>query len=312
MNNFKKIDQTKLLQSLEPPKGRISMVLDTDAYNEIDDQFAIVYSLLSREKLNVEAIYAAPFLNNRSESPGDGMEKSYDEILRLLERLGVDHENLVYKGSDSYLPAPDRPVNSQAVDDLIERAMSDRNDILYVVAIGAITNIASAIIKKPEIIEKIVVLWLGGHPLEWRTAKEFNLQQDIHASQLMFNCGVPLVLVPCKNVAEHLIVSPAELHKHIYGHSKIGDYLYDSFASYNEDHYAWTKEIWDIAPIAWLLHPEWAPSSIVHSPILTDQLTWSSDSSRHFIRVVNDIKRDRVFRDLFTKLEEFAAGKIKL
>ncbi|MFC1725309.1 hypothetical protein ACFL4T_06755 [candidate division KSB1 bacterium] len=45
----------------EPPAGRVRMVLDTDTYNEIDDQFAVVYSLISPERLNVEAIYAAPF-----------------------------------------------------------------------------------------------------------------------------------------------------------------------------------------------------------------------------------------------------------
>ena len=34
--------------------------------------------------MEIEAVYAAPFLNNRSKSAGDGMEKSYQEILRLL------------------------------------------------------------------------------------------------------------------------------------------------------------------------------------------------------------------------------------
>ena len=44
------------------------------------------------EKLNVEAVYAAPFTNDRSTGPGDRMEKSYEEILRLLERLHMDAE----------------------------------------------------------------------------------------------------------------------------------------------------------------------------------------------------------------------------
>src|SRR5512144_1313953 len=84
------------------PQGRLRMVLDTDTYNEIDDQFALVYSLLSPERLKVEAIYAAPFTNDRSSGPGDGMEKSYEEILRLLERLNINSAGLVYRGSSSY------------------------------------------------------------------------------------------------------------------------------------------------------------------------------------------------------------------
>ena len=58
------------------------MVLDLDTYNEIDDQFALVTRCSAQ--LNVEAVYAAPFTNDRSTGPGDGMEKSYEEILRLL------------------------------------------------------------------------------------------------------------------------------------------------------------------------------------------------------------------------------------
>ena len=50
------------------------MVLDTDTYNEIDDQYALAQVLLSPEDVTVEAVYAAPFHNARSTGPGDGME----------------------------------------------------------------------------------------------------------------------------------------------------------------------------------------------------------------------------------------------
>ena len=121
------------------------MVLDTDTYNEIDDQFALVYALLYPEKLNVEAVYAAPFTNDRSTGPGDRMEKSYEEILRLLERLHMDAEGFVYRGSTDYLSRGKPPQRSAAVDDLIRRAVAaPDDDPLYVVAIGAITNVAAA------------------------------------------------------------------------------------------------------------------------------------------------------------------------
>ena len=100
---FPKITDPVRLQKLRPPAGKVRMVLDTDTYNEIDDQFAVVYSLISPEKLDVEAIYAAPFFNKRSSGPGDGMEKSYQEILQLLERLKVSPVNFVFKGSTEYL-----------------------------------------------------------------------------------------------------------------------------------------------------------------------------------------------------------------
>jgi purine nucleosidase len=63
--------------------------------------------------------------------------------------------------------------------------------------------------------------------------------------------------------------------------------------------------IWDIATIAYLINQTWVPTALVHSPILTDQMTWSVDHARHLIRYANFVHRDPIFRDLFTKLESF-------
>ena len=80
--------QEQLIKMLTPPKGVVDMVLDTDAYNEIDDQFATAYAIKSPDKVNLKALYAAPFFNAHSSSPADGMEKSYQEILHLLRLAG--------------------------------------------------------------------------------------------------------------------------------------------------------------------------------------------------------------------------------
>ncbi len=102
-----------------PEDGKLSMVLDTDTYNEVDDQFALAYSLLSPERLQVQAVYAAPFHNDRSIGPKDGMEKSFDEIVRLLGKMGRSPEGFVFKGSESYLPDGRTPVESPAARDLV-------------------------------------------------------------------------------------------------------------------------------------------------------------------------------------------------
>ena len=74
------------LRNLEVPTGNIDCVLDTDTYNEIDDQYALSLMIKS-PKLNLRAIYAAPFFNTHSTSPEDGMERSYDEKSRRVQRL---------------------------------------------------------------------------------------------------------------------------------------------------------------------------------------------------------------------------------
>jgi inosine-uridine nucleoside N-ribohydrolase len=304
--NFPKIAESARIARLEPRPGRLRMVLDTDTYNEVDDQFALVYALLAPERLSVEAVYAAPFHNDRSTGPADGMAKSYDEIVRILGKMNRSPDDFVFKGSTGYLPASLEPQRSSAALDLIERAMaSPDNDPLYVLAIAAITNVASAILIEPHIIEKIVVVWLGGHALHWRNTREFNLMQDVQAARIIFDSGVPLVHIPCMGVTTHLLTTMSELNEYVRGRSDIGDYLVDIVGAYEKDHAGWSKVIWDISTVAYLNNEQWMESELVHSPIVTDQLTWSIDHARHLIRYVRYIHRDPIFKDLFRRLALF-------
>ena len=110
------------LAMLETPSWPIDIIIDSDTFNEIDDQFAISYALRSQDRLNVKAIYAAPFLNQHSVSPEDGMEKSAAEICKLLDFLGETRE--VYAGSRQFLQDEQTPFVSPAAEDLCRRAMA--------------------------------------------------------------------------------------------------------------------------------------------------------------------------------------------
>ena len=68
------------------------------------------------------------------------------------------------------------------------------------------------------------------------------------------------------------------------------------------DRYPWSNVIWDISVVAWLNNPEWVPSEIVPSPVLTADMHWKSAPGRHNIRVANNVNRDAIFNDLFTRL----------
>ncbi|MEZ4867796.1 MAG: nucleoside hydrolase [Caldilineaceae bacterium] len=307
--NFPTLPDTLRLARLQPPIGKVRMVLDTDTYNEVDDQFALVHALLSPDRLRVEAIYAAPYFNSRSTGPADGMERSYEEIHRLLDKLNWPQRDFVYRGATAYLDRNLQPQATAAARDLVQRALaSPDDDPLYVVAIGAITNVATAVLLEPKIIEKIVIVWLGGHALHWPHTREFNLNQDVPAARLLFDCGVPFVLIPCMGVTSHLHTTIPELDAYVAGRGAIGDYLVEIVKGYHDDHRGWSKVIWDISTIAYLLDHTWTPSDLVHSPILTDQVTWSVDHSRHLIRYVNYIHRDPIFRDIFEKLAGFAGA----
>ena len=301
--NFQPMSDIQRLKMLELPRtGKLSMVLDTDTFNEVDDQFALAYALLSGDRLNVEAVYAAPFQNDRAATAGDGMEQSYREILRLLGKMHRS-DVTVLKGSRHFLTAADVPEESPAASDLIQRAHAHSpENPLYVVCISAITNVASALLKDPSILPNIVVVWLGGNSTDWPSAREFNLSEDLHASRLIFNCGVALVQIPAMCVSSHLLTTLAELKENLSGKNELCDALIELFAAYSPDHFGWSKEIWDISAVAYLINPDWVPTRVIHSPILTDCHTYSPDRCRHLIRCAFFVSRNPVFRDLFTKL----------
>ena len=299
---FPVLSTEKLIQRLKPPRRKIRVIMDTDTFNEIDDQFAVAYALKSSERIDMQAFFAAPFFNERSIGPKDGMEKSYNELNKILSLMG--NKIPVFKGSDMFMPDSETPVGSDASSYLAKLAMeSSEEDPLYVVSIGAITNVASAILTNPDIIQKIVVVWLGGHALHWKDTREFNLYQDVHAARIILDSGVPLVLIPCMGVASHLVTTLSEVRDYIKDQGEIGKYLYEIFFNVTNGEFARSRVIWDISTIAFLNNDTWTPSVLVHSPIISNEGFWSVDMTRHFIRYVQYIKRDEVFCDFFMKLK---------
>ena len=302
------VDLARLVKRLEKPTGKIDVVLDTDTFNEIDDQFALAYMVKSPEKLNVKAIYAAPFFNSHSESPADGMEKSYQEIMNILSLLDRDDlKKCVYRGSTEYLPSEREPIVSDAAKHLAELAMNYTEEKpLYVIAIAAITNVASAILLNPDIINRIVIVWLGGNAQHWPHNREFNLSQDIAGARIVFGCGVPLVQLPCMGVVSAFTTSGPELEYHLRGANKLCDYLVDVTTREANACYGgktWTRRIWDVTAVAWLLDGNFEDDCLIHSPIPEYDNHYANDNSRHFIKYVYNIRRDDLFDDLFTKLK---------
>ena len=295
------------------PAGKLPVVLDTDAYNEVDDQFAIGYLLHSPEKIDLQAIYAAPFYdkercfyNYKSQSAAEGMQNSYKEIQTLLRLAGREDmlEN-VYSGADRFLQDRGEPVDSPAVQDLIRRAMRhSAEDPLYVVAIGAPTNIASAILLAPEIARRIVVVWLGGNVLDWPSCREFNLSQDLAASKVLFSDKVSLVQVPCMGMASAFAVTAGELKQYFLGKNPLCDYLARTVLEDMHDpngERLWSRILWDVTACAWLMGEHLMLDRLEEKPEPTDTV-YLRKSGAAKMRYVYHIHRDALLSDMVNKL----------
>ncbi len=297
--------ESQRVAMLEPPQGKVSIVIDTDAAGEIDDQFAIAYAVRAAEagELVLEGIHASLSGKNTAE----GMERNYQEILTVLDHLhSPEYRAKSFRGCPVKLK-DQCPGESEAVDHLIKTANNpEREGPLYVVAIGGATNIASALMRAPEIAEKIVIIWLAGNSLFWNSTMEANLHRDTIASEHIFNCGVPLVLLPAWNVVVQLRTTIFELEHYLKDKNDICDYLLHIVRDFHDkrcpEGLAWSKTIWDIAGIAYVLHPEWFGTRLITAPMF--QYYWGTNPQRHMIRIADNLNRDRIFKDAFNKLSK--------
>jgi len=308
-NPYSDVDQAHQIRRLQKPAGMADVVIDTDPYNEIDDQFALAYLIQSRDKLRLKAVYAAPFFNHHSKNPADGMERSYQEIFRVYDFLGESQfHDVTFRGADQFLDSETEPVISAAAEDLAQRAMGyTEENPLYVIGIAACTNIASAILMNPQIVDHIVVLWLGGLSYDWHDNRSFNSGQDVAAARVLLGSGVPVVQFPGRGVVDHFHTSGPELEYWLRGKNKFCDYLIDitekeaKLWNGGEDK-VWSRAIWDVTPVAWLLGGEFMMDRLIPSPIMQYDNYYSFDPRRPFIKYVYNIQRDNLMNDLFIKL----------
>ena len=186
------------------------------------------------------------------------------------------------------------------------------NEKIYICAIGCLTNIASAILINPNIINNLVVVWTSGYPTNSlnNNKNSLNLVQDVLSSQLIFECGVANVYLPGFNVGAQLTLSLPDVKEFIKGRGEIGNYLYHLYTN-NPLHkqrgildQSWrTWVIWDVINIAWMIDSSWVPTHIVNTPYLTDDLYWEQRDDSQIMREAFGVNRDEIFYDFYKKIE---------
>lgn len=256
---FHEYNMEKILCDLKSPTKK-NFILDTDTYNEIDDQFAIAYAMLA-DDVNLLALTAAPFLNSRAQTVAEGMEKSYNEMVLTRDLVDPDGSMNIpcYRGSDRYMTNTITPVHSEAAENIV-RLVKEADGIVYVAMIGCYTNVASALLLDPSIADKMVVLMVGSNCFGFYTCNDFNLMQDRAAARVIFECGVPVIVLPAQGGAGtgRLLTTTAEVCYYLKGKSgKIGDYLCslmerEEGCPEDADGTCHSRDriIWDIAAIA--------------------------------------------------------------
>lgn len=278
---------------------KIHVILDTDTNNEADDQFALAYLINSKDRLILDAVTIAPYSPKDGSSVSDGINESYNIAKKVFEFCNEPYFNNIHKGSTSYITKGYNEDND-AVNKILE--VVKKNPLTYIIAIGAITNIALAIKKQPNIINKIKIIWLGGNSLLSSDNREFNFRQDNEANKIVFYSGVDLTVIPCKNVASNLVTSIYELEHYFDITSGLGKLLYDRF--YNDGIHGITdrRTIWDISAVAYAVNPYWFEQEKIKCPKITDDFKYVDSKFDHKISFVNNMNVNDIYKDMFKKI----------
>lgn len=283
-----------------PEYKRIRVIIDTDAACEADDPYAIAQALMSK-KLEVKAIFAEHF------GYPESTKESYDEILTILEAMELTVP--VYMGEVHTIKDNKDGTISPAAKFLIEEASKDEEKPLYVLCLGAITNIASAMRACPEIINKIRVIWIGGQDFDHNNPKfrEFNSGNDIDAANYVVASGVDLWMIPA-NVYGSMNIGLAELQKKVFPCGKIGKHLYENMVQYNLSEGAgWTQgESWslgDSPAVGVALNENCGTFVYREAPIFNEDTTLRFEEGRNKIRVYTSIDSRFILEDFIAKLQ---------
>ncbi len=279
-----------------------AVIIDSDTYNEEDDQFAVAYAMFSTRKVNLLALNAAPFHNWHSESFEDGMLKSYDELQHITKLVDPNHNIPIFKGSRERMKDINTPVPSEAADNIIKIARSI-DEPLYIIGIGAITNVASAIVKAPDIKDKICVIWLGLNAPDYPGDQgEFNYCQDPIAGQALFASGANILLMPAFGGSSALRVSPYELEHVLGGKSELADYLINLVKERALPNISYTKVIWDLAGIAVITMNDAMHFYFMNVPEFQNNTPiFTSSNTRPVMLVAKYLDRDYIYLDVYEK-----------
>jgi hypothetical protein len=135
-----------------PQNKKVRIIIDTDAYAEADDHFAIVHLM-------------------------------------------------VFRGEERALPDEKTAGNSEGAKFIVEEALKQDDRPLFILNMGAITNLASAYLMNNQIADKLLAVWVGGGPYP-TGHMDFNSGNDLNAVNEL-ECGLDLDFLPfAKNLSK--------------------------------------------------------------------------------------------------------------
>jgi inosine-uridine nucleoside N-ribohydrolase len=295
------------MKNIVPEEKKVRVIINTDAKNEADDQFAIVQAALS-PSFELHGFIAAHFGSNKSKT---SMQDSYDEIMLLFKLMHMEQKFRVEPGAPHPIPDEKTPVESAGAKLIIEEALKDDERPLHIAFLGPMTDMASALLMEPKIAEKeIRVIWIGGG--DWPDGcREYNLGNDIHAANVVFKSKVDVWQIPRK-VYRMMPVSHTELMDRVYPKGALGRYLTEQLIEFNNSNPSRPAEyrvLGDSPAIGVIMYGDCGAWSLRPAPEFDEKMNYIHTNKNRPIRVYENIDARFIMEDFYAKLSQFNQGQ---
>ena len=286
--------------------ARIPVVLSTDVGNEIDDQWAITYLLLQPrfEVLGVMSVHAP------SISAPAG-QTSYRILVDVVEnRLAMSTHPPLVEGGSLPMQNAKTPRTSPAVRFLVETSRRfTRDNRLTVLMIGAATDVASAILTDPTIVDRVRVVQMG-FPDE-KGGEEFNIANDVHAVQAILDSKVPLVIGPGNVCRASLSLSLDQARAMLATRGAIGAWLWEEYQAWyyravkplRVDDFSKPWVIWDDIALAYVLGM--TKQHTLPRPSMRDDMTFAQANTDQTITWITDVDEERMWADFLSLVDAY-------
>lgn len=292
-------DRVGLSAPWPPPEGQLRVIIDTDAANEVDDQYALALALGFPDRFKIEGIVAAHYGDIGGSK---GIERSRAEVERVLEHAGMAGRFPIKNGADP-LTYVDRPPKSEGIDFIIETAKTaTADDPLWLILLGPATDGVAALLQEPTIADRLVIFWHVRS--DWpRECLNFNAQNDVKAARLLFE-------LPCRFVmfdtGAHLRMNMEESEQRIRRNGRLGNYLHE--IRKRKPHFATAhKGMFDLGDVAALVAPQSARFERVATPQVDLRMQYDFSQPQGDVVRITDVDRDRSFELLEESLKRLEA-----
>lgn len=285
--------------------AKIPAILSTDVGNEIDDQWAIAY-LLANPEFEVLGILSA----QAPSVPAPSAHYTYlvlrDEVENQLRM--VTHPPL-FEGSSLPLTDTKTPRMNAGVDFIVQSSKSfTKGNRLTVFTIGAATDVASAILEDPSIVDRIQVVAMGFE--SWpKGGDEYNVVNDINAWQVIMQSDIPLVVGAADVCRSHLALTFDQARDLISKDGPVGEWLWGEYQDWyyrfvkplRKEDFSKSWVIWDIITMAFTL--KMTSQEVYSRPTLRDDLTFEHPQTNRTVTWITAVDEKRLWADFVAKLD---------